>query len=95
MKLTTAVTAIATSTVVGTPPSELLAKLWSWAVVCLGVPPEIWRTPPYSSAFMPSVVTIGITPAPLTISPVTRPAAIATANAIASATPSLLESPLG
>ena len=92
---TAAVTPIAISTVVGTSSTELVANACSAGVVSRGVPPEIARTPPNSSAFMPRVVTIGITPIRLTVRPVAVPAPTATASATSSAAASLPESPLG
>ena len=57
------------------PASEALVKDCSAAVVWVGVPWEMPRSIPYSTAFMPRVCTMGVIPTRVTSSPFTSPAA--------------------
>ena len=59
----------------GMPATSELAKDWSALVVWVGVPPEMPRSMPYRTAFMPRVWTIGVMPTRVTSSPFTSPAA--------------------
>src|SRR2546423_15415667 len=94
-KLVRAIRPIATRTDVGTPDTELAANADRASVVLRGTPPVMARLPPYSSAFMPIVVTIGVIPMRLTRIPFASPASTATPYAIATAAPNLLGLPFG
>ena len=60
------------------PPPSLARR----AVVVRGMPPEYQNTAPYSSAFVPSVATIGLRRMRPIRNPLSRPAAIAARNAM-------------
>ena len=61
------------------PATSAFANDCSALVVWVGVPCEMPRSIPYSTAFMPSVCTIGVMPTRVTSSPFASPAARQTA----------------
>ena len=74
---TTRVIPIATATGVLIPSTEPETNSCRVEVVVAVVPLETCRLTPYSSAFMPRVVTIAVIPIRLTMVPAIRPATIA------------------